>query len=154
MAGVNLFVYTQGDAAIHRMDPRFKLAALIILSLSTVQCGPIAGLGLFGIGVCAAVSGGVPAFSMIRKAGVFILFLVGVVLVRGAVTPGPAVFNGAIPWLSVNGLEDGLLISWRLFYGVAGQCGFFVHNPDQRGFFPLSDGFSSPFHSWTAPGRP
>ncbi|ACL02088.1 cobalt transport protein [Desulfatibacillum aliphaticivorans] len=115
MAGVNLFVYTPGATAVHRMDPRFKLAALVVLSLATVQCGPYAALGLFFIAAFTAIAGKVPAFTMIRNAQVFLLFLVGIILVRGAVTPGPAVFNGAIPWFSVNGLEDGLLISWRLF---------------------------------------
>ncbi|MBI9077151.1 MAG: energy-coupling factor transporter transmembrane protein EcfT [Desulfatibacillum sp.] len=115
MAGLNAFAYMPGHTRVHRMDPRFKLAGLICLSLATVQCGPKTATGLFFGVIFVAIIGKAPAFSMIRSARIFILFLVGIILVRGAVTPGPVAFGGIIPWFSVNGLADGLLIGWRLF---------------------------------------
>ena len=115
MAGMNAFAYMSGQTPVHKMDPRFKLGGLICLSLATVQCGVQAGIGLFLMVTLVAAISKVPVFAMIRNARVFVLFLLAIVLVRGAVTPGPVAFGGAIPWFSVNGLGDGLLISWRLF---------------------------------------
>ncbi len=106
MADLNAFAYTPGHSSLHGMDPRFKLACLLVMSLAMVQCGAWTLLGLFALAGLGAAAGRVPLLSMLASVRFFFVLLLFIILVRGLAAPGPG--------LSPDGLIQGAVISGRL----------------------------------------
>jgi energy-coupling factor transporter transmembrane protein EcfT len=118
MAELTLFGYQPGHTVVHRLDVRFKLGCLVLLSLAGLKTG-IAGifLALVAIGGLLALIG-VTFGALIRELRYLFVLLVALFIIRAVSTPG-------IPWLGVgfiqitqDGLVLGLLVSSRLLMVV------------------------------------
>ena len=114
MAELTLWGYRPGDSPLHRLDPRFGLLMLILLSLTALRTGP-AGLLVFTIGSMATIIhlgiGFRQLMCDLRYAGALLLFIVAS---RGLVTTGEPLFSSFGLTLTREGLLTGGLIAWRL----------------------------------------
>lgn len=109
-----VFGFRAGRTVLHRLDTRVKLAALVCVSLASLQAGlPALGLafgaalGLLALARCSPLA---------CLAGMkWYLVLLGCVLVaRTLTTPGDLIFD--VPWLAATrqGAQAGLLAAGRL----------------------------------------
>ncbi len=114
MAELTFFVYIPGDSLVHRLDPRCKLASLMMVGLAMVDCGFRACAAFFFLVCLIAAIGRIPLLSILRELKIFIAFLIVIVITRGVTTPGPSAFGETITWFSITGLNQGVLMSWRL----------------------------------------
>ncbi len=108
------FTYRSGDSSIHKLDVRFKLIALAILSLSILTYGS---LSLAVISLLPVIVGryvGLPPAKILIELRYFIMLLALVVLARALTTPGVPLFDTL--WIPVTreGFLAGALMAWRL----------------------------------------
>ena len=106
--------FQPGVALVHRLDVRFKLVLLVMLSLTSIQASAL-GLGL----ASSLVMGGVinarlGLKQLMRELRYFIWLLLFVWLVRGLSVPGKSVVELAFIQISQEGLIEGGFICWRL----------------------------------------
>jgi energy-coupling factor transporter transmembrane protein EcfT len=116
MAELTSFSYISGDSPLHRMDARFKIILIILLSLVSlnlyfVELGILTVL-LFGMIVNARL----PLKAGFREVRYFLLLLFFVFVARVLSTGGPALINLKIVTISIQGLYDGILVCWRLAF--------------------------------------
>ena len=114
MAELTAFGYFSGDSVLHRLDPRFKLLFIILLSvvclnLYFISLGTITVL-LLGLMLFSRL----PLRSGIRELRYFFILLLLVFIARALSTGGSPIFGFYFVSVSREGLHDGLLICWRL----------------------------------------
>ena len=114
MAQLVLWGYRPGRTLVHRLDPRFGLIILIMLSLSVLRAG-LPGLVLFSI-ACIGLSGhlGMGITRLIRELRYAAVLLLFIVIARGLVTDGRSIVSIFGLTLTEEGVEAGILIAWRL----------------------------------------
>jgi energy-coupling factor transporter transmembrane protein EcfT len=99
---------------LHRLDPRFKLASLLLLSIASLNAG-FWSLLAAGIGVLAVhASTGVRLRAIAAELKIFLFFLLFIFLARSLSTPGDPLFElyGIGP--TRQGILLGLQVCWRL----------------------------------------
>jgi energy-coupling factor transporter transmembrane protein EcfT len=104
--------YVPGRTFLHRMDPRLKLAALVALSLCILRTDALAAawitLGL----LATAFASRVPPRRILEALLPILPFLGILFLLHLLFTEGAPVWRG-LPVPSREGLEKGLIVSWR-----------------------------------------
>ena len=106
--------YQPGNTFLHRLDVRFKLVLLVMISLTSVKAASL-GLGLASLLILSAViNAHLGLAQLVRELRYFIWLLVFVWLVRGITVPGQHVVELAFIQISREGLIQGGLICWRL----------------------------------------
>lgn len=117
MAELNLFHYLPGKSPLHRMDPRYKLVGVALLSV-TVGLARSWGDFLLVTFFLAflAVKAGFPVGVFLKELRRFGMFIFAVVLIQIWNHPGIALFHLHGLGLAVTGegLEAGLVFAWRL----------------------------------------
>lgn len=114
MAHTVAFNFRSGSSVLHRLDPRFKVIFLAIISLSTLKAG---GPGLL---LLTLVFGGVaaemhlPVKSIAFELRYFSFFLLIIFVARCLTEPGIPVFTFKFFTVSDQGIIEGALASWRL----------------------------------------
>ncbi|MFT5701475.1 MAG: biotin transport system permease protein [Desulforhopalus sp.] len=126
MARVTVFSYKKGNSLLHRLDPRFKLFYMVLLSMGTLSSGfvglIITTLLIFTVLLAAQVNIlGVP-----RELKVFPVFLLFILVTRSLTTPGEAIFSVSFLTPTHEGLLLGLHFCWRLTLVVLISLGFIV----------------------------
>ncbi len=118
MAELTSFGYFSGDSVLHRLDPRFKLLAIILLSLVCLNLHfiSLAIVTLFLLGLIFLSR--LPLISGIRELRFFFILLLLVFIARVLSTGGPSMLDLTFVSVSKRGLHDGLLICWRLAFIV------------------------------------
>lgn len=116
MAELSLFRYVAGTSRIHRMDPRFKLAAVMLLSVAAGLANhlfKLVGLTLFLIVITAVAE--ISGKMIIGELKRFAFFLLAAVLIQAWGSPGTPPLTGG-HWLGLTweGLGMGLVYAWRL----------------------------------------
>jgi energy-coupling factor transporter transmembrane protein EcfT len=118
MAELTAFGYFSGDSVLHRLDPRFKLLFLILLSLVCLN------LYFISLGIVTVLLLGLiflsrlPLNSGVRELRYFLILLSLVFIARMLSTGGPPILDLNFVSVSKQGLHDGLLICWRLAFIV------------------------------------
>lgn len=118
MAELTSFGYLSGDSVLHRLDPRFKLLGIILLSLVCLN------LYFIPLGICTFLLLGLisllrlPLISGVRELRYFFILLLLVFVARVLSTEGPSIIDLNFISVSWQGLHDGLLICWRLAFIV------------------------------------
>jgi biotin transport system permease protein len=114
--------YSRKISGFYRIDPRFKMVFLILLSISTIHAGFI---GLFILFIAQAVGLILAQISikiLIRELRYFFIFLCFIFFVRTFSTPGEdALRIGVFPdmvLITKQGLLSGGLVCFRLFLVV------------------------------------
>jgi energy-coupling factor transporter transmembrane protein EcfT len=122
MAELTGAFYTRENSFLHRIDVRFKMIFLVVLSVTTIQAG-FAGLFILFITIVTAVIfARISIKGLIREIKYFFLFLVFIFVARTLSTPGEKLFQ--IGFFSVmllvteQGIISGALVCFRLFLVV------------------------------------
>jgi len=103
---------------LHRLDPRFKLLFIILVSLVCLSLNFIS-LGIFTVLLLVlAFLSHLPLHSGLRELRYFFILLLLVFIARVLSTGGPSVLDLPVVSVSQQGLRDGLLICWRLAFIV------------------------------------
>jgi energy-coupling factor transporter transmembrane protein EcfT len=114
MAELTLFGYRPGNSLVHRLDSRFKLVFLFLLSMGILTAAPwhLAVLTLF----CAVLmrTTGLSLVSVCKELRYFFILLALIFISRALTTPG-------LPWLTLGGLvvtrqgvAIGTVVCWRI----------------------------------------
>lgn len=126
MARVTVFSYKKGDSLLHRLDPRFKLLYMVMLSTGTMASGfPGLIIATFLI-LTALLAARVNILAVPRELKVFPFFLLFILLTRSLTTPGEAIFSVSFLAPTYEGFLLGLHFCWRLMLVVLISLGFIV----------------------------
>jgi len=118
MAELTAFSYRVQDSFLHRLDTRFKLLFLILLSITGLKAGfpqlflPSAVI-LF---LLAHIKQDIRI--LWKDLRYFFLFMMFIVLTRSVSLSGTSLFEFGLIIISQEGIWDGVLISWRLLLVV------------------------------------
>ena len=118
MAELASFGYFSGDSVLHRLDPRFKLLIIILLSLVCLN------LHFLSLGMMTFLLLGFILYSRLPlKSGIwqlryFFILLLFVFIARVLSTGGAPMIETKFITVSRQGLYDGFLICWRLAFIV------------------------------------
>lgn len=126
MARVSVFSYSPGVSLLHRLDPRFKLLFMVMLSLGSLNAGFVS---LF-LTSCAVILGLVRAqvqfTSVYKELKIFPYFLLFIFIARSLSTPGEIVIEFYGVTASWQGFYQGLQVCWRLSLIVLVSLGFII----------------------------
>lgn len=114
MAELSVFSYTYGGGGLHDCDGRFKLAALLLMTVTTAAGGPVGLLATSGVLMVALLRCRVPLGALFREVRFFGIFLLFIWLVRALGTPGRELLAIGPVQLTIEGAGQGGLICWRL----------------------------------------
>jgi biotin transport system permease protein len=114
MAELTSFSYAAGDSLLHRMDGRFKIACIILLSLAVLnayfrELGLLT-LLLTGITLWARL----PIASGLKEMRYFLILLLLIFVARVLSTDGVALIDLKYLTVSRRGIHNGVLVCWRL----------------------------------------
>jgi energy-coupling factor transporter transmembrane protein EcfT len=114
MAELTAFSFQPGTSLLHRLDVRFKLLFLILISLISLG-GGFAGLGILsGLVTALIIHSRLPLKSAFKEVRFFLFFLLLILVARMLTTPGTAIIEIKSIAISRAGLMSGVLICWRL----------------------------------------
>ena len=121
MAELTAFSYTPGPSLLNVLDVRFKLMAMVLISLSSLRAGPLSLSAVTGLFVLLSLTGP----SLARALGemrFFLLLLLFVFMARLFGTEGTPLFECAGVVATREGALAGALVGWRLL--VVAAAGF------------------------------
>jgi energy-coupling factor transporter transmembrane protein EcfT len=114
MAELTAFSFQPGTSLLHKLDVRFKLLFLILISLVSLG-GGFTGLGILtGLVTALIIHSRLPLKSGFKEFRFFLIFLVLILVARMLTTPGTAIIEIKSLAITRPGLMSGVLICWRL----------------------------------------
>ena len=114
MAELTAFSFQPGTSLLHKLDVRFKLLFLILISLVSLG-GGFTGLGILtGLVTALIIYSRLPLKSGFKEFRFFLIFLLLILLTRMLTTPGTALIEIKSIAMTRSGLMSGVLICWRL----------------------------------------
>ena len=114
MAELTVFSFQPGTSLLHKLDVRFKLLFLILISLVSLG-GGFTGLGVLTVLVAGlSIHSRLPLKSGFKEFRFFLIFLVLILVARMLTTPGTALIEIKSIAITRPGLISGVLICWRL----------------------------------------
>ncbi|MCQ1534112.1 energy-coupling factor transporter transmembrane protein EcfT [Methanosarcina sp. KYL-1] len=109
-----VFSYVPGTSLLHRLDPRTKLAAVMLLGVLTFRAESFTGIGaLFVLFFTLALLSGVPLKVFARAVRPMVLFITFIFLAQLFFTEGEALASFGALQPSLEGLENGTRIASR-----------------------------------------
>jgi energy-coupling factor transporter transmembrane protein EcfT len=114
MAELTALSFQPGTSLLHKLDVRFKLLFLILISLVSLG-GGFKGLGILtGLVTVLIIHCRLPLKSSFKEFRFFLIFLVLILIARMLTTPGTALIEINSIAITRPGLISGMLICWRL----------------------------------------
>jgi biotin transport system permease protein len=114
MAELTSFGYSAGDSLLHRIDTRFKIISIILLSLVNLNVN-FGGLGLLTILLLGVIIyARLPLASGFKELRYFLILLILIFITRVLSTDGIEVINLKYFTISRQGITNGILVCWRL----------------------------------------
>jgi len=108
------FAFRSGSSFLHKLDVRFKLIMLMILSLVCIKAY-FMGLALLTFILIAAVFYiPISIISFLKEIRYFFLLLLFVFLARSLSIPGTPYFEFMNLTITIQGVSQGVLVCWRL----------------------------------------
>jgi len=118
MAELTSFSYTAGDSLLHRMDARFKIVFIILLSLVGLNAY-FRGLGFLTFILLAIIlRTRLPLAAGLREMRYFLILLLLIFMARALSTEGIPVIDLEYLTVSRQGIYNGVLVCWRLAFIV------------------------------------
>lgn len=114
MASTVAFNFRSGTSILHRLDPRFKIVFLALISLSTLNAGGVGLLVLTVLFVMLAVDIRLPVSKIAFELRYFGIFLFVVFITRCLTEPGDPLFTYKFMTVTQQGLVEGSFAAWRL----------------------------------------
>ena len=114
MAELTVFSFQPGTSLLHKLDARFKIVFLILISLTSLS-GGFAGLGILTCLLTTLIlHSRLPLKSGLKELRFFLLLLLLILFARMITTPGAALIEINSYAITRPGLISGALICWRL----------------------------------------
>ena len=114
MAELTVFSFQPGTSLLHKLDARFKIVFLILISLTSLS-GGFAGLGILTCLLTTLIfHSRLPLKSGLKELRFFLLLLLLILFARMMTTPGAALIEINSYAITRPGLISGVLICWRL----------------------------------------
>ncbi len=114
MAQLTAFGYDPGGSLLHKLDTRFKIGYVALISVSSLDAN-LPALLMLSIFLCSVIFIiRLPIINVYRELRYFFLFLIAILLLRACTTPGTELITCKFVSLSREGLYDGLIVCWRL----------------------------------------
>jgi energy-coupling factor transporter transmembrane protein EcfT len=114
MAELTAFSFQSGTSLLHKLDVRFKLLFLILISLVSLGGGFTGLCVLTGLVTGLSIHSRLPLKSGFKEFRFFLIFLVLILVARALTTPGTAIIEIKSIAITRSGLMSGVLICWRL----------------------------------------
>lgn len=109
-----VFSYMPGVSPLHRLDPRTKIAAVMLLGVLTFRTESFAGIGaLFAFFLALTLLSGLPMKVLFRAVRPMILFIFFIFFMQLFFTDGRALTSYWVLQPSLEGLEKGLKLAAR-----------------------------------------
>ena len=114
MAELTVFSFQPGTSLLHKLDARFKIVFLILISLTSLS-GGFAGIGILTCLLTTLIfHSRLPLKSGLKELRFFLLLLLLILFTRMLTTPGAALIEINSYAITRPGLISGALICWRL----------------------------------------
>lgn len=114
MAELTSLGFRPGTSLLHRLDVRFKLLFLILISLISLS-GDFIRLGIFTCLLAALViDSRLPLKSVLKGLRFFLFLLLLILVARMMTTPGDVILEIKSYAITRQGILSGVLICWRL----------------------------------------
>jgi len=114
MAELTSFGYSAGDSLLHRIDTRFKIISIILLSLVNLNVN-FGGLGLLTVILLGVIIyARLPLVSGFKELRYFLILLILIFITRVFSTDGIEVVNLKYFTISRQGITNGIRVCWRL----------------------------------------
>jgi energy-coupling factor transporter transmembrane protein EcfT len=114
VAELTLFNYRSGNSTLHQFDVRFKIVALLIISITSLHLGALS-LAILSLPVILLmVDSGLTFGSFFREIRFFVALWLIILLAQTLSSEGAHVYRFYILPFSLQGFFKGVLICWRL----------------------------------------
>ena len=114
MAELTVFSFQRGTSLLHKLDARFKIVFLILISLTSLS-GGYAGLGILTCLLTTLIfNSRLPFKSGLKELRFFLILMLLILIARMLTIPGPALIKINSYAITRPGLLSGALICWRL----------------------------------------
>lgn len=114
MADLTAFSFHPGASLLHKLDVRFKLIFLVLISLASLKAAPLALCLLTFIFLALIINTRLPVKVIIKELRYFLLLLLLVFVARSLTTPGSPMFQIKAVSITLEGVHGGILVCWRL----------------------------------------
>jgi biotin transport system permease protein len=114
MAELNVLGFHAGGSVLHRLDVRFKLLFLVVISLSSLNAF-VPSLSLLTLVLMIAlIHAGLPFKTALKDLRYVFLLLLFVFIARSLSVPGSPVVKFEAVSITREGLYEGAIVCWRL----------------------------------------
>jgi energy-coupling factor transporter transmembrane protein EcfT len=114
MAELNVLGFHAGDSVLHKLDVRFKLLCLVVISLSSLKAF-IPSLSLLTLVLMVALmSAGLSLKTALKDLRYVFWLLLFVFMARSLSVPGSSVIEFKSVSVTREGLYEGAIVCWRL----------------------------------------
>ena len=114
MAELNVLGFHAGDSVLHKLDVRFKLLFLVVISLSSLKAS-VPSLSLLTLVLMVALmSAGLSLKTALKDFRYIFWLLLFVFLARSLSVPGSSVIEFKSVSITREGLYEGAIVCWRL----------------------------------------
>ncbi len=114
MAELTVFSFQRGTTLLHKLDARFKIVFLILISLTSLS-GGFAGVGILTCLLTTLIfHSRLPVKSGLKELRFFLVLMLLILIARMLTTPGAALIKINSVAITRPGLVAGVLICWRL----------------------------------------
>ena len=114
MAELTSFGYSAGDSLLHRIDARFKIVLVILISLAGLNAylWALGCLTLILLGII--IRARLPLSAAFKEMRYFLILLLLIFVARALSTDGIPLIDLNFMTVSVQGIYNGILVCWRL----------------------------------------
>jgi biotin transport system permease protein len=114
MAELNVLGFHEGDSVLHKLDVRFKLLFLVVISLSSLKAF-VPSLSLLTLVLMVALmSAGLALKTALKDLRYVFWLLLFVFMARSLSVPGSSVVEFKAVSVTREGLYEGAIVCWRL----------------------------------------
>lgn len=124
MAQLTSFSYHTGCSLLHRLDARFKLLFMLLLSIASIDASFLWLFLLTPLTIALLLHAGINLLQTTKELKLFFIFLFFILVTRSLTTEGEALFSWWMFTPTGQGLEDGLRFTWRLLLVILLSLGF------------------------------
>ncbi len=114
MAELTAFSFRTGASLLHKLDVRFKLGFLILISLTGLKADPLALCVITFVLIAVIIDTRLPIKVILKELRYFLILLLFVFIARILTTPGSTLIQIMAVSVTREGIYDGSLVCWRL----------------------------------------
>ncbi len=114
MAELTSFSFHPGTSMLHKLDVRFKLLFMILVSLVSLGGGFTGLVILSGLVTALVIHSRLPLKSGLKEFRLFLIFLLLILVARMLIVPGTTLIEFKSIAITRPGLISGMLICWRM----------------------------------------